>query len=78
MAHGKSVGRPHNSPLIKLPKRPNAKPNGTKGAIKSVTSKKLLLFFLPNQNMATRTPMNPPWKDIPPSHTLKTSRGLAR
>ena len=40
IAQGKagSATRPHNSPFIKLPKRPNARPSGTNGAIKSVTA----------------------------------------
>ena len=37
--------RPHNSPLMKLPIRPNAKPSGTIGTTKSATPKNDLPSF---------------------------------
>ena len=43
IAHGTSVGAPHSSPLMKLPMRPAARPSGTSGATKSVTSSQRLL-----------------------------------
>jgi len=49
MAQGTSgpATRPHNSALIKLPIRPRPSPMGTKGAKKSLISKKVLPVFLP-------------------------------
>ncbi|MNE92361.1 hypothetical protein D3C80_1900750 [compost metagenome] len=69
---------PHNSALMKLPIRPAPRPIGTIGATKSISWKNDLLFFLPNHNAASITPMKPPWNDIPPFHTSKINSGLAR
>ena len=48
MPHETSVGRPHNSALIKLPRRPAPNPKGTNGAIKSVTASQGSLYFRAN------------------------------
>ena len=44
--------------------------NRTNGAIMSTTPKKVRPFFFAYQNIAVITPSRPPWKDIPPVHTL--------
>ncbi|OAD20856.1 hypothetical protein THIOM_003413 [Candidatus Thiomargarita nelsonii] len=54
------VGRPHNSPLIKLPIRPAPNARGASGAIKSVTSKKGRLILRAYNQVATKTPISPP------------------
>ena len=42
----------HNSPFIKLPKRPDAKPAGMHGAIKSITVKNRTLRLRENHHIA--------------------------
>ena len=62
MAQGKlaSARRPGNSPLIKLPIRPKAKPKGTQGATKSMTWRQGFLREYANQVCDTITPNKPP------------------
>ena len=55
-----SVKRPHNSPLIKLPIRPLAKPKGTSGAMPSAHFIHDIPCFLANNKEAMTTPKNPP------------------
>lgn len=75
---GTSVGRPHNSPLMKLPIRPAPKPSGTSGAIKSVTDNHDSLYLRASHIIATITPRNPPWKDIPPCQIARISSGCCK
>ncbi|MCY1412161.1 hypothetical protein D9M71_275600 [compost metagenome] len=77
IAQGRSVALPQSSALMKLPMRPAPRPIGTSGAMKSISWKKLLLLRLPNQRVASITPIRPPWKDMPPFQTSKISSGLA-
>ena len=55
-----SAALPHSSPLMKLPMRPQAKPVGTQGAIKSMTSKKPMPRARAHSHKATITPSSPP------------------
>ena len=62
---------------MKLPIRPAAKPVGTQGATRSVTSRNGRLRVYENRASAAITPSRPPWNDMPPFHTAKTSSGFA-
>jgi len=62
---------------MKLPMRPAPSPIGTSGAMKSISSKKLLPLRLPNHQVASITPISPPWKDMPPSQTRRIFAGSA-
>ena len=55
-----SATRPHNSPLMKLPMRPAARPSGTSGAMKSVMSSHDRCHLREHKPIATRTPRKPP------------------
>jgi len=59
-AQGKSVALPHNSPLMKFPRRPVNNPMPGKGARKSNTSAMCLRFTFANTQAATMTPASPP------------------
>jgi hypothetical protein len=72
-----SAKRPHSSPLMKLPIRPAAKPVGTHGATRSVTSRKARLRERANSAIATITPSRPPWNAMPPFQTARISNGWA-
>ena len=60
MAHGTSLTRPHNSPLIKFPMRPKANPNGISGVTKSVSSNNGRCKRLAYQSKANIPAMSPP------------------
>ena len=49
-----------NSPLIKLPIRPNRIPGAIKGAMKSIVSQNRCWYLRANSNMASSTPIKPP------------------
>ncbi|MNU07336.1 hypothetical protein D3C72_2528750 [compost metagenome] len=66
---------PHSSALMKLPILPAPNPIGTSGAIKSISWKKLLPLRLPNHQLASITPIKPPWNDMPPFHTCRIRLG---
>src|SRR2546422_6969876 len=76
--HGRLVGRPNNSPLIKLPMRPRPRPIGTATQTRSAISQKFHCLFRQTHHAARKTPMNPPWKDIPPCHIAKMESGSRR
>src|SRR5664280_1444467 len=76
--HHAGAGRPHNSPLMKLPMRPNARPGGTRGETKSITSNHDILRARANHQNAAITPSRPPWKDMPPSQIATISAGWAK
>ena len=78
MAHGTSVTRPQSSPLMKLPSLPAARPSGTSGATKSVTSSQRFRRDRAKNHSATSTPRKPPWKLMPPCQTERISSGCAR
>ena len=55
-----SAMRPHSSPLMKLPTRPDARPSGTQGAIRSVTCSQGRPALRAHSIMAAITPSMPP------------------
>ncbi|MCY1558431.1 hypothetical protein D9M68_953640 [compost metagenome] len=55
-----SATRPQSSPLMKLPTRPAARPVGTQGATKSITSMNGRWRLRAYQTMASITPISPP------------------
>src|SRR6185437_3071124 len=75
IAHGRWAGLPHSSPLMKLPSRPRPSPIGTSGATKSTVSKKCSAWRRDHHQPAASTPSRPPWKLMPPSHTLNSASG---
>jgi len=46
--------------------------------MKSISWKKLLPLRRPNSQVASITPIRPPWNDMPPSHTRRIFSGSAR
>ena len=58
---------------MKLAILPKNIPIGATQDIISVHLKKLIFSLLENIKVVTITPNNPPWKDIPPCQSLKTS-----
>src|SRR3546814_557765 len=75
MPHGRSVGLPHSSPLMKLPIRPVNRPIGTSTAVKSATSKYLSFCMRAKTPIATSTPSRPTWNDMPPCQTRLITSG---
>ena len=77
-AQGTSVGRPHNSLLVKFASLPRNKPGGVAKASKSPVLSNDAFCLRQNSKAAMTTPANPPWKDMPPCQTIRISKGLAR
>ena len=75
MAQGTSLTLPQSSPLMKLPMRPQNRPCGTSGAMKSETSRKDFLRVRAKYQKAQSTPSRPPWKDMPPFQMRRISPG---
>ncbi len=69
IAHGASLGLPHNSPLMKLAMRPKPCPIGSTAQTRSPMVKSRKLRRLQNQMIDRITPSAAPWNDIPPFHT---------
>ena len=74
MAQGRVEIFPNNSPFIKLAILPKKIPIGATHATISEYLKKLVFLFYENMKIATMTPSNPPWKDMPPCQSLKISK----
>ena len=70
MAQGTSVGRPHNSPLMKLAMRPRNRPIGPTAQVRSPSESIGMPRLRANSTTATTQPRKPPWNDMPPFHSL--------
>ena len=73
-----SVGRPHNSALMKLAMRPKNSPNGVAEAATSSSERIGMPRRREKMITARMTPVMPPWNDMPPSHSRNSSSGLSR
>ena len=69
-------GPPHNSPLMKLPTRPDASPDRHAGRDQVRTSRNGGRRRRAKSAIAASTPSMPPW-DMPPFQTAKISSGFA-
>ena len=77
MAQGTSVGRPHNSPLMKLAMRPRNSPIGPTAQVMSPSERIGMPRLRANSTTATTQPVKPPWNDMPPFHSCTISSGWA-
>ena len=75
--HGRFVGRPQSSPLMKLARRPKHWPIGSQAATRSATPSSATLLAIAKPAIATPTPIIAPWKLMPPFQTSNTSSGWA-
>jgi hypothetical protein len=73
-----SVGRPHNSALIKLADLPRKIPGPDAKAIKSAQDHNIMPLWRQYAMVATTTPKKPPWNAMPPSHTRMMAAGSAK